>query len=108
MLLRFPSSGFSQGDLSGLGFSLLPWGGGGPQQGPGTAGTAPLGLAMGLHHINSELLPPKMKEPGLGPLSGVDREMAPWGVINEHLQGVYTGCCCLPSGNPLRRRGGGG
>ena len=29
MLLRFPSSGFSQGDLSGLGFSLLPWGGGG-------------------------------------------------------------------------------
>ena len=28
MLLRFPSSGFSQGDLSGLGFSLLPWGGG--------------------------------------------------------------------------------
>ena len=29
MLLRFPSSGFSQGDLSGLGFSLLPWWGGG-------------------------------------------------------------------------------
>ena len=27
VLLRFPSSGFSQGNLSGLGFSLLPWGG---------------------------------------------------------------------------------
>lgn len=60
---------------------------------------------MGLSYTNSELLPSKMRGPGLGPLRGVDREMAPWGVINEHHQGVYTGCCCLPSG---KVPGGGG
>lgn len=32
-------------------------------------------------------------------------ELAPWGVMNEHHQGVYTVCCCLPSGSSQRREG---
>ena len=57
MLLGFPFSGFSPGDLRRAGW-------GGALTGTGTAGTAPSRLAMGLSYINSELLPPEMEGAG--------------------------------------------
>lgn len=58
MLLGFPSSGFSPGDLRRAG------GGGGALTGTGTAGTAPSRLARGFSYINSELLPAEMEGAG--------------------------------------------
>lgn len=52
---------------------------------------------MGLSYINSELLPPKMRGQGWD-LSGDDREMAPWGVINEHVKVFTLAAAACPVG----------
>lgn len=84
----------------------------------GTVGTAPSSWpAVGLSGTNRAgcSLPrrrgPRVQRRPPGGVGGAgaarlrSAEPVPWRVMNELHQGVYMVCCCLPSGNPPRRKG---